>query len=183
MAIIGAGAALGDKAGDILYTPICGYQGGIAALLVAIKHAIPDNEVTLFSSIQLRARDLAGLYVLAVTILGALTGTMLKLVPFVLFGTYVSWFHLRFFHWRHDSFLRGDPSEDFRLATFFPARAQPFVDAVAHTCTAFTKIGGVHAEQETSSQHSNTILLGRGSPDRDSIEAARRRYVFLSHFL
>ena len=36
---------IADTVGAILYTPICGFHGAFAALLVAMKQLLPDNEV------------------------------------------------------------------------------------------------------------------------------------------
>lgn len=174
MVVAGAGGPVADHAADILYTPICGFQGGVAALLVAVKQAIPDNQITLFSSFQLRAGDVAGIYLIAVTLLGLVTGTALQLVPFSLFGAYSAWFYLRFFHYKQDSFLRGDPADHFRFASFFPGKAQLYADKVAAACSNVTKLRA-DSSQEAPSQHSSTVLLGRGSPDKDTAEAARRR--------
>lgn len=44
---------------------------------------------------------------IALTVTGALVlGTVLKTVPFVLFGTYVSWFYLRFFQSKSETSLQ-----------------------------------------------------------------------------
>jgi hypothetical protein len=44
---------------------------------------------------------------IALTVTGALVlGTVLKTVPFVLFGTYASWFYLRFFQSKPETSLQ-----------------------------------------------------------------------------
>lgn len=175
LAVTMAGTAAGDRAGDVLYDPICGFQACLAALLVGIKQALPDNEITVFSSIQFKANYLPSLYILAAIVLGILTSTTLKLVPFALFGTYVAWFYLRFFAYRADSFLRGDPSQDFRFASFFPMVIQPAADEVARVCSTVTRINQwVEAEAQQAQQNS-AALLGRASPSKDTFEATRRR--------
>lgn len=172
ISIMGYGA--GDRAGDMLYEPICGFQGGIAALLVGIKQAIPDNEVTLFSTLRFRAKDFPWIYVAIAAVGSLLTGTALQILPFVLFATYTSWFYLRFFACRSDSFLRGDPSEDFRFASLFPAVVQPAADVIARTCGAVTRFG-IANTREAQSDRNSALLLGGGLPSRGDIEAARRR--------
>lgn len=42
------------QAGDALYDPILGFHGATAALLVALKQVVPENEVTLFSHFSFR---------------------------------------------------------------------------------------------------------------------------------
>lgn len=141
-AVAGAGSAKGDHAGDLLYLPICGFQGGLAALLVALKHIIPDNEVTVLGLLRFRVRHLAGLYLLGVAALGAAAGLTAKLLPLAAFGAYTAWLYLRFLQPRGDGGGAGDPSDDFRLATFFPEFAHPAVDAAAGACAALTRLGG-----------------------------------------
>ena len=38
-----------DHAGDVLFRPMVGFEAGLAALLVAVKQLIPDNEVALLN--------------------------------------------------------------------------------------------------------------------------------------
>lgn len=65
---------------------------------------------------------LPSLLVLAVCVRAAL-GIGVLYVPFIVFGTYNAWIYLRFFQSRGDqggTQLKGDPSDDFAFATFFP---------------------------------------------------------------
>lgn len=175
MAVGLAGTAAGDRAGDVLYAPICGFQGGLAALLVAIKQAVPDSEVTLASAVRFKARDAAALYLAVVLIFGALFGSFLALVPFAWGAAYVGWLYLRFFAYRADSFLRGDASPEFRFASFFPAAAQPVVDRAAAACARVTRIAELTGTDAAAAAQSSAILLGRGAPSQDASEASRRR--------
>ena len=51
-------------------------------------------------------QHLPGIFVL-LTITGAvILGSVLKTVPFVLFGSYVSWFYLRFFQTKSEASLK-----------------------------------------------------------------------------
>ncbi len=47
-------------AGSLLYAPICGFQGGLAALLVAVKQLVPDAEITLLRVLHFRAKVCTG---------------------------------------------------------------------------------------------------------------------------
>ncbi|KAL4522182.1 hypothetical protein Ndes2437B_g07920 [Nannochloris sp. 'desiccata'] len=174
-AVTMAGTPAGDSAGDILYDPICGFQGGLGALLVGVKQAIPDKDITMLSFFQFKTKDLPGLYLVVVSILGIVTGSMLKLVPFALFGSYTAWFYLRFFAYRADSFLRGDPSPEFSFASFFPAAAQPTADKIAKVCLGITTIDAMMEADAQNVKQSSALLLGRASPSKDSFEANRRR--------
>jgi hypothetical protein len=170
-----AGTPAGDSAGDILYDPICGFQGGLAALLVGVKQAIPDKDITMFSFLQFKTRDLPGIYLVAILIWGIVTGSTLKLFPFAVFSCYTAWFYLRFFAYRSDSFLRGDPSPEFSFASFFPAAAQPAANQFGKFCSSITKIDAMLAADAQNVKQSSALLLGRASPSKDNFEANRRR--------
>jgi membrane associated rhomboid family serine protease len=174
-AVTMAGTAAGDSAGDILYDPICGFQGGLGALLVGVKQAIPDKDITMLSFFQFKTDDLPGVYLIAILIWGIITGSTLKLLPFALFGSYTAWFYLRFFAYRADSFLRGDLSPDFSFASFFPAAAQPVADQAANVCLNITKIDAIMAADAQNVKQTSALLLGRASPSKDTFEANRRR--------
>lgn len=46
-----------DHAGDMLFRPMGGFEAGLAALLVALKQLIPDNEVALLGgTLKFRAK-------------------------------------------------------------------------------------------------------------------------------
>jgi hypothetical protein len=166
-------------AGNVLYAPICGFHAGTAALLVALKQAIPDNDVTLLRLYHCRANDLPGLYIAGMMVVGVGFGTFFSLVPFAVFGTYIAWLYLRYFFFRSDSYLRGDPSEAFRFASFFPAAVQSQVNTFAAFCSASTGFAKLHEASGGSSREGEVprtaILLGRTSPPRDDDEATRRR--------
>jgi hypothetical protein len=174
-AVTMAGTAAGDNAGDILYDPICGFQGGLAALLVGVKQAIPDKDITMLSSFQFKTKDLPGVYLVAILIWGIITGSTLKLLPFALFASYTAWFYLRFFAYRADSFLRGDPSPEFSFASFFPAAAQPVANQIAKVCLNVTKLDAMLAADAQNVKQSSALLIGRASPSKDTFEANRRR--------
>lgn len=127
-----------DDAGDMLYYPICGFSGGIAALLVAVKQIIPDNDVTLLNFIHFRAKHLAAIYLVLSTAAAFLLGVSLKIVPFAVYGTFVAWFYLRFFQYRPETGIRGDPADSFKFASFFPESVQAPVDALAIACSKIT---------------------------------------------
>jgi hypothetical protein len=163
-----------DRAASLLYLPVCGFQGGLAALLVALKQLIPDNEVTLLNVLRLRVRQLAGLYVAGLLLASALTGTFVKLGLLALFGAYSAWLYLRFFQPKGDAGLRGDPSEEFSLASFFPEAVQPVVGAVGAACAAVTKLGGGGGGGSADAvQRGGLSALPTGAPDDAS--TARRR--------
>lgn len=163
-----------DRAGDLLYTEICGFQGVFAGLLVGLKQIMPENDVTLVGYVKFRAKHLPAIFIL-LTVTGALVlGTVLNTVPFVLFGTYVSWFYLRFFQSKSETSLQGDPSDEFRFATFFPAAVHPVIDKVAGLCSLVFRVG--LKQTPARSESGNSFALSNAPlPGSDNAEAARRR--------
>ncbi|CAD7694975.1 unnamed protein product [Ostreobium quekettii] len=151
----------------VLYRNLCGFHGVLAGLLVTLKQIMPDQELALFGVIKFRGRHLPGLYVLLTTVLGLLSDP-LGVLPFVLYGTYFSWLYLRFFHRNPETNLRGDPSQDFRLASFFPEQVQPAVDKVAGMFPS-PKLGAVQPRQL------GHVLGGTSLTGGDDHDAARRR--------
>ncbi|DBA78781.1 TPA: hypothetical protein ACH3X1_008680 [Trebouxia sp. C0004] len=165
-----------DRTGDLLYTEICGFQGVFAGLLVGLKQIMPENDVTLVGYVKFRAKHLPAIFI-ALTVTGALVlGTVLKTVPFVLFGTYASWFYLRFFQSKPETSLQGDPSDEFRFATFFPGALHPVIDRVAGLCSQVFRVGLQQAPARAESGTSY-VLNGAPLPGSDNAEAARRRLL------
>lgn len=119
-------------ASTVLYAPVCGFQGAIAGLLVALKQAVPESEVRITHAIKLKTTFVPVIYVVCVCALGLLGGQGLKYVPLTVFGWYASWIYLRYFHPMPDSGLRGDPSDQFSVLSFFPEVIQknPTLNAI-----------------------------------------------------
>lgn len=107
----------------------CGLSGLLLGCAVASKQLNPDLE---FGYVPLRAKQLPGLIVallLAMGALGIISG--LKYIPFPLFGLLYSWIYLRFFQVRSGN-SKGDFSEGFAFATFFPEMLQTPVSIVCN---------------------------------------------------
>lgn len=162
-----------DHAGDSLFRPMGGFEAGAAALLVAVKQLIPDNEVALLGgALKFRAKHLPGLYIAAMAGGSLVLGGAVRVLPFTLFGTYLAWAYLRFVQTRNG--VRGDLSEEFRLASFFPQPLQPLVDRAAGACTRVTGLGSAAASQQQQAGW-NYGLGGGALPGSDAGDAARRR--------
>jgi len=121
---------------DWLYAPICGFHGAIAGLFVTLKQAIPESDFTILKSLKVKMTFMPLLYVLLVSVLSIVRGQILKYVPLTVFGWYASWIYLRYFHKMPDSGLSGDPSDQFRFASFFPEIVQKYchIDVLSHVC-------------------------------------------------
>lgn len=146
-------------------------------------------------------QHLAGIFVLLSVVAGVALGDMVKTMVPVLLGASWGWLYLRFSQVKGESELkcaavkpeyrsclyvcfphvewasfrvccrRGDPSDEFRFATFFPQFAQPAVDKVANVLSAPFGLGR-SLPADTSS---NFIVGGSALPGSDTADATRRR--------
>ncbi len=159
------------------------------SFLVAFSQLVPAHTVTLFRGIlSLRVPRFPLLYLGVVTLL-ALT-PILSIASFWLavFGFLTSWTYLRFYKTvfpdldsSQSASLRGDASETFAFAEFFPAPLKPAVAAVAdqifevmvamRLCTPFSQADMSAARGEN--------FLQRGTPGSARAEAERRRAIAL----
>lgn len=173
IAVMLNGSSMVDTmAASLLYRKICGFHGVLSGLLVALKQAIPENEVTILTSIRLKVKQIPSIYI-GVSCMGALVmGVGIKVIPFVLWGGFAAWFYLRYFHRAPESGLQGDPSEQFAFSTFFPENIQPFVSAVAGTCYVAFKVA-----EWTPQQRSVLSAAEDGDMLPSSMDAVRRRCV------
>lgn len=163
-----------SHAGDILFRPMGGFEAGAAALLVAVKQLIPDNEVALLGgALRFRAKHLPGLFISVVVVGSLALGSAVRAIPFTLFGTYLAWLYLRFVQSRNG--VRGDLSEEFRLASFFPQPLQPPVDRIAGAVTRLTGLGAASTAAQQQQAGSYYGLGGAVLPGSDAGDAARRR--------
>lgn len=159
------------------------------SFLVAFSQLVPAHTVTLFRGIlSLRVPRFPLVYMGIVTIL-SLT-PLLSSAAFWLafFGFLTSWTYLRFYKIvfpdleSSKASLRGDASETFAFAEFFPAPVKPFVAAFAdqvfealvamRLCTPFS-------QADMSAARGDSSFLQRGTPGSARAEAERRRAIAL----
>lgn len=157
-----------NNEGNLLYAEISGFQGILAGLLVALKQVIPETEVTLLQLLKLRAKHLAGIFVVVSLVASIILGCVMKLLPPVVLGALTGWLYLRYLQVKGDGALKGDPSDEFRFATFFPEIAQPTIDKLV---TAFS--GRFNRTPVDSVQ--SFIVGGTALPGSDTADAVRRR--------
>lgn len=117
-------------------------QGSVAlqgAFLVAFKQLVPEHTVTILKgAIKIRVKHFPAIFLAANTISGFVIGTDTALV-LAWAGFFTSWIYLRFYKKQVDlsgtdtgpSKLRGDASETFAFAYFWPDVVQPPIVAVA----------------------------------------------------
>lgn len=159
------------------------------SFLVAFSQLIPAHTVTLFRGIlSLRVPRFPLVYLGLVTIL-SLT-PLLSSASFwlALFGFLTSWTYLRFYKTvfpdlesSQGSSLRGDASETFAFAEFFPAAVKPavavFADQVFEAFVAMKLCSPFSQADMTAARGENFVQ--RGTPGSARAEAERRRAIAL----
>ncbi|KAK0634613.1 eukaryotic integral membrane protein-domain-containing protein [Bombardia bombarda] len=163
------------------------------SFLVAFSQLVPAHTVTLFRGIiSLRVPRFPLLYIGVVTLL-CLT-PMLTSASFFLaiFGFLTSWTYLRFYKpvfpdldSSQSSSLRGDASDTFAFAEFFPGPVRPFVASLStqifnvlvamRLCTPFNPADF----SANSSRGDSNTYMHRGAPGSARAEAERRRALAL----
>ncbi|KAF2428709.1 DUF1751-domain-containing protein [Tothia fuscella] len=178
-------------------------SGGIsiqAAFLVAFKQLIPEHTVSVWRLLRMRVKHFPALFLLLNTISGTLLGTETAMF-LSLFAFLTSWAYLRFY--RTSTILsstststdnlptaRGDASDTFGFAFFFPEPIHTPIALVADKCYELAIAFGVCSPFSTEDVESGnvqasaraegglpTIMGGRGSGRRE--EAERRRALAL----
>ncbi|EJT72060.1 hypothetical protein GGTG_11308 [Gaeumannomyces tritici R3-111a-1] len=161
------------------------------SFLVAFSQLVPAHTVTLFRGIvSLRVPRFPILYVGVITVL-SLT-PMLTSASFFLtiFGMLTSWTYLRFYKTAfpdldssQSASLRGDASETFAFAEFFPGPAKPFVAGVSvqvfNVMVALRLCSPFSQADVAASRGDGGAFLQRGAPGGARAEAERRRAVAL----
>ncbi|KAK8025577.1 Rhomboid-like protein 19 [Apiospora arundinis] len=159
------------------------------SFLVAFSQLVPAHTVTLFRGIlSMRVPKFPLIYIGVVTVL-SLTPLLTSASLFLaLFAFLTSWTYLRFYKTvfpdldsSQPTSMRGDASETFAFAEFFPGPVKPFVAAFSdqvfnalvamRVCTPFTP-GDASTGQSGG-------YMPRGAPGGVRAEAERRRALAL----
>ncbi|OQV23891.1 putative Transmembrane protein 115 [Hypsibius exemplaris] len=115
-------------------THIHGLTGYVAAVCVAVKQIMPDHvlfKLPIAGTIKFRNRNLPLLLLLGLVIVCAAKLTEWVYFWMFLCGTYAGFIYLRYLQ-KHSNGARGDESEAFDFATFFPNVLQPPVGRVVN---------------------------------------------------
>ena len=121
---------------DRMSTPCTGSITLQAAFIVAFKQLVPEHTISIYKGmIKFRVKHFPAIFLLLNTVSGLLFGTDTALV-FAWLGFLTSWTYLRFYKKQPDltgasSSIKGDASETFAFATFFPNVMQPAVAALS----------------------------------------------------
>ncbi len=155
------------------------------SFLVAFSQLVPAHTVTLFRGIlSLRVPRFPLLYLTFVTVL-CLTPILSSASFFLaLYAFLTSWTYLRFYKTvfpdldaSQAASLRGDASETFAFAEFFPSPIKPFVASVADQVFNVLVAMRLCVPFDISAGGSN--ILPRGVPGSARAEAERRRALAL----
>lgn len=193
---------------ELISTRSTSINGGIAiqaAFLVSFKQLVPEHTVAVARGlIRVRVKHFPAIFLIANTISGLVFGTdTATLLSWLGFST--SWIYLRFYRKSPaltssstgDSLImRGDPSDTFAFACFFPDVVQPPVVAIGNTvyntlimlrlCTPFSAEDVTAGNEQATARGEGGLpsLLnpggrgsGRGGGRRE--EAERRRALAL----
>ncbi|KIW78884.1 hypothetical protein Z517_08723 [Fonsecaea pedrosoi CBS 271.37] len=118
-------------------TPIAGGISTQAAFLVAFKQLVPEHTVSIYKGmIKMRVKHFPAVFLALNTLSGLIIGTDVGLF-LAWYGLITTWTYLRFYKRQPDLSgsgtdsrgLKGDASETFAFATFFPDVMQPPVAA------------------------------------------------------
>ncbi|OJD23771.1 hypothetical protein ACJ73_04877 [Blastomyces percursus] len=184
-----------------------GISGGIsilAAFLVAFKQLVPEHTVTILKGIvKMRVKHFPALFLLFNAISGIILGTDVALNLSWL-GLLSSWTYLRFYKRQPDLSgtstnglgIKGDASETFAFANFFPDAVQPLISFVTgkiysilialRICTPFSEEDIASGNEQAMARgeaglpsllNNGRMAGGRGSGKRE--EAERRRALAL----
>lgn len=152
-------------------TPICGGIAIQAAFLVAFKQLVPEHTVTILKGIvKMRVKHFPALFLLLNTIGGIVFGTDTAAILAWL-GLLTSWTYLRFYKHQPDLSgtstsglgIKGDASETFAFATFFPDAIQPPIAFVAdkiYTALVTLKICTPFSEEDIASGNQQALARG-----------------------
>ncbi|XP_065829897.1 transmembrane protein 115-like [Oscarella lobularis] len=114
----------------LLFSSFHGYLGVVAGFLVACKQAMPDYLLGTASLIKIKIQLLPLLFFLVFVAFAMCGLTSLASPSLIGSGVWVSWIYLRFYQ-PHKG-VKGDLSDPFAFATFFPEQMQPCVQVIAN---------------------------------------------------
>ncbi|RKF54950.1 Transmembrane protein 115 [Golovinomyces cichoracearum] len=158
------------------------------SFLVAFSQLIPTHTVTIFKGIiSVRVTRLPILHVLGVTLL--VMTPLLSLASFFIdvTGFLTSWTYLRFYKeafpdlQTSQSSLRGDASDTFAFAGFFPDPVKPLIATISNKLFDFLVILRICTPFSAAdvSASNGELFMQRGTPGSARAEAERRRALAL----
>ncbi|KAG0321255.1 hypothetical protein BGZ99_004043 [Dissophora globulifera] len=117
---------------ELLYdTQAYGLTGVLAGFLIGFKQLVPEHLLTIGGVFSVRVKTLPLLFALLMVLEGLISHTQIQFLMSI-YGLYISWLYSRFF--RVQDGIRGDRSDTFSFASFFPEFIQPPVKALSNMC-------------------------------------------------
>ncbi|KAK3835940.1 MAG: eukaryotic integral membrane protein-domain-containing protein [Linnemannia elongata] len=169
----------------LLYdTQAYGLTGVVAGFLIGFKQLVPEHLVTVWGVFSIRVKSLPLLFAIVMFLGAFVTHTQIELLM-AIYGLFISWIYTRFL--KVQDGIRGDRSETFSFASFFPEFIQPPVKVVSnfffgilvrlHICSPTGYGGSFQYDLE------NPQMAGMGhtftQPGSLRAEAERRRALAL----
>ncbi|KAG0088148.1 hypothetical protein BGZ93_010553 [Podila epicladia] len=115
---------------DLLYgTTAYGMTCVLAGFLVGFKQLVPEHLVTLWGVFSVRVKNLPIIFASYLIVEALITRSQVQLLMAV-YGMLISWVYSRFF--KVQDGIRGDRSETFSFASFFPEAVQPPVKTLSN---------------------------------------------------
>ncbi|XP_073009791.1 rhomboid-like protein 19 [Typha latifolia] len=116
---------------SFLYTPLSGFHGVLAGLLVGLKQVLPNLELPMCFFWKIKAKWMPLFVGVFSLVMAFIVPDSINFLPTLLSGMYVSWIYLRFFQRNPRTDLKGDPSDEFSFASFFPEFMRPVMEPIA----------------------------------------------------
>ncbi|KAG0361833.1 hypothetical protein BGZ54_008919, partial [Gamsiella multidivaricata] len=106
---------------DLLYdTRVYGLTAVMAGFLIGFKQLVPEHLVTMWGIFSVRVKTLPMFFALFMIFESLITRSQVQLM-LAMYGLLISWIYSRFF--KIQDGIRGDRSETFSFASFFPEAA------------------------------------------------------------
>uniref|UniRef100_A0A6V7QUD0 Rhomboid-like protein 19 n=1 Tax=Ananas comosus var. bracteatus TaxID=296719 RepID=A0A6V7QUD0_ANACO len=149
---------------SFLYTPLSGFHGVLAGLLVGLKQLLPNLELPMCFFWKIKAKWMPLFVAVFSIVMAFIVPESINFLPTLLAGSYVSWIYLRYFQKNPTTGLKGDPSDEFSFASFFPEFMRSVVEPVA---SVFDRV--------CCGARPSTEVGEHKLPVSEPIEASRRR--------
>ncbi|CCD49992.1 similar to rhomboid family protein [Botrytis cinerea T4] len=177
--------------GDVSWTSINGTIPLQISFLIAFSQLVPTHTVTLFKGIlSLRVPRFPALHLLTIITLSAIQLLSISSLFLVSYAFLISYTYLRFYKSAFPDLdsnqsptLRGDASESFAFAEFFPGPLKPLIaslaDAIFNTLVALKLCTPFSAADVSASRGESSYIQQRTAPGGARAEAERRRALAL----
>ncbi|KAF9419532.1 hypothetical protein BGZ94_009395 [Podila epigama] len=170
---------------DLLYgTTAYGMTCIIAGFLVGFKQLVPEHLVTLWGIFSVRVKNLPCMFAVYFILESLFTRSQIHLLMAV-YGLFIAWVYSRFFKMQDG--IRGDRSETFSFASFFPEAVQPPVKSLSSIVFGIlvrlricSPLGfGATFQHDLENPQMSGMILPVSQPASLRAEAERRRALAL----